>query len=177
MKKYIGVISGIMFALSLGVAFAQITGGGIQIGTAPNGQTVVSGNIQTRVGSASQQPTAAQGQMVPGSSAYQQGAYQRQSQTADLSFVTNLLAQFGGIISLLPKLLIGVAVILFFWFLIKYFIIDADKEEERKKAVSGMGMSLAALFIMVALWGILAFFGNAVGINPNTTVNAPQLPR
>jgi hypothetical protein len=175
-------------ALSMGIAYAQITGGGAQVTCIrynPDGscaQTAVSGNIQ--VGGprgATTPPTGvpgAPGGMV-GSPAYQQGGVgPRQQQTADLSFVSNLLAQFGGIIAMLPKLLLGVAVVLFFWYLIRYFIIDADKDgEARSKAVKGMGLALAGIFVMVTLWGIIAFFGDAIGLNPNVQVNAPQLPR
>lgn len=188
MKKYIGVISGIMFALSIGVASAQITGGGVQATCVRYNQdgscaqTGVSVNVQTGggatggvrpVGTTATPPiNGNQGGTIV------RGQAQRQSTTADLSFITNLLAQAGGIISLLPKLLLGVAVVLFFVYLIKYFIIDADKDgEARSKAVKGMGYSLAAIFVMVTLWGIIAFFGDAIGLNPNVVVSAPALPR
>ncbi|MDQ1282082.1 MAG: hypothetical protein QG630_433 [Patescibacteria group bacterium] len=190
MKKYIGVISGIILALSMGIAYAQITGGGAQVTCIrynPDGscaQRAVSGNIQVGGGSGGVGPGANNGAPntsggMGGSPAYQQGgAGPRQQQTADLSFISNLLAQFGGIIAMLPKILLGVAVVLFFWYLIKYFIIDADKDgEARSKAVKGMGLALAGIFVMVTLWGIIAFFGNALDINPNAQVNAPQLPR
>ncbi len=185
MKKYIGVISGIIFALSIGIASAQITGGGAQVTCirynqdGSCAQTAVSGNIQVggpRGGPVGGNPTVG-GPGVAGTPAYQQGQIQRQSQTADLSFIGNLLAQFGGIIALLPKLLLGVAVVLFFYYLIRYFIIDADKTDKRSEAIKGMGMALAGIFIMVTLWGIIAFFGDAIGLNPTATVNAPQLPR
>lgn len=184
MKKYIGVISGIFFALSIGIAAAQITGGGVQVNCVRYNQdgscaqTGVSGNINVggvgagvTTGNAGRPVTG-----VAGTPAYQQGAAgMRQSQTADLSFITNLLAQFGGIISMLPKILLGVAVVLFFWYLIQYFITDGA--EDKSKAVKRMSYSLAAIFIMVTLWGIIAFFGDAIGLNPNVVVSAPALPR
>lgn len=185
MKKYIGVISGIMFALSIGIASAQITGGGAQVTClrynqdGSCAQTGVSVNVQTGGGTGG--ATGGVGGPVGGAPmggvpAYQQGAAGvRQTQTADLSFIGNLLAQLGGIISLLPKLLLGVAVVLFFWYLIQYFITDGA--EDKSKAVKRMGYSLAAIFIMVTLWGLIAFFGNAIGINPNAAPPAPQLPR
>lgn len=189
MKKYIGVVSGVIFALSIGIASAQITGGGVQVvcvrynadGTCAQTGTSVnvqgSGGVGVNIQTGGVRPPT---QGLPANGVLANGVPPqavRQSTTADLSFITNLLGQLGGIITILPRLLMGVAVILFFWFLIKYFIIDADKEEGRAKAVKGMGLSLAALFVMVTLWGIIAFFGNAIGINQNTTVNAPQLPR
>lgn len=189
MKKYIGVISGIIFALSMGIAYAQITGGGAQVTCIrynPDGscaQTAVSGNIQVGGPRGPAVPPGGgapgpNGGMMGGSPSYSQGSSgPRQQQTADLSFISNLLAQFGGIIAMLPKLLLGLAVVLFFYYLIRYFIIDADKTDKRSEAVKGMGLALAGIFIMVTLWGIIAFFGDAIGLNPTATVNAPQLPR
>lgn len=205
MKKYIGVISGIIFALSIGIASAQFGAGAagcikyedkctkydptgqclatqkvcvqtgtISVGTSPVGGTGSTGG--TRPGSTATPPIN-ENQQVGNQSSIVRGQTQRQSTTADLSFVTNLLAQAGGIISMLPKLLMGVAVVMFFVFLIRFFIIDADKAEDKQKAVKGMGYSLAAIFVMVTLWGIIAFFGDAIGLNPNVQVSAPALPR
>ncbi|MBP9765849.1 MAG: hypothetical protein KBD12_01275 [Candidatus Pacebacteria bacterium] len=198
MKKYIGVISGVIFALSIGIASAQIIGGGVQVtcvryntdgscaqtGTSVNVQAAGGVGVNVQTGGVRPVVSGVPANGVPangtpaGNASYQQGKVVRQSgNTADLSFITNLLAQLGGIISLLPPILLGVAVVLFFWFLIRYFIVDADKEEGREKAVKGMGYSLAAIFVMVTLWGIIAFFGDAIGINPTAQVNAPKLPR
>lgn len=199
MKKYIGVISGIMFALSIGVASAQFGAGAagcikyedkctkydptgqclatqkvcvqtgtISVGTSPVGGTGSTGG--TRPGSTATPPiNGNQGGTIV------RGQAQRQSTTADLSFVTNLLAQAGGIIAMLPKILLGVAVIIFFFNVIKYFITEVP--DEKNMAVKRMGYSLAAIFVMVTLWGIIAFFGDAIGISSNVTVNAPALPR
>ena len=209
MKKYIGVISGIIFALSIGIASAQVTG---NLGTCVIWNKTCSqyeigsdgkrtGNCLKEVNTTCKQWVGVSGggtngnggssagssgggvpvmngnQQVSNQSSIVRGQTQRQSTTADLSFVTNLLAQAGGIISMLPKLLMGVAVVMFFVFLIRFFIIDADKAEDKQKAVKGMGYSLAAIFVMVTLWGIIAFFGDAIGLNPTATVYAPQLPK
>lgn len=184
MKKFIGVLMGLALVLSFNTSFAQITGGSVNVvcvrynADGICAQTSVGVGVTTGSGAG----TPAGGPLGtpaggPVNGAYSQGQYQRSNNTADLSFVANLLAQFGGIIGMLPKILTGVAVVVFFWFLIRYFMKGQDKPEDKKKAMNGMLYSLLAIFVMVALWGILAFFGDALGINPNTTVNAVQLPR
>ena len=177
MKKYIGIFSGIILALSLGFVSAQVNGG---LSTCISWNHDANGNNTTcaqyiGVSTGGVQTNGAQTVGTPGTPAYQQGVNgARQTNTADLSFVSSLLAQIGGIVKMLPPILMGVAVVAFFWFLIRYFITDAA--EDKSKAVKNMGYSLAAIFVMVTLWGIIAFFGDAIGLNPNVQVSAPQLP-
>lgn len=99
---------------------------------------------------------------------------------ADLSFFKGFLMSAGSIIAMLPPILMGLAVVVFFWYLIQ-FIINKNKgsgggKDENKKNASGMAYSLLAIFVMVTLWGIIAFFGDAIGINSNVQVTAPTLP-
>ena len=183
MKKFIGVLMGLALVLSFNTSFAQITGGSVNVvcvrynADGSCAQTSVGVGVTTGSGAGTVGVPAGGTAGGPVNGAYSQGAYNRSNNTADLSFVANLLAQFGGIIGMLPKILTGVAVVVFFWFLIRYFMKGDASAEEKKKAMNGMLYSLLAIFVMVALWGILAFFGDALGINPNTTVNAVQLPR
>ncbi len=183
MKKYFGVLAGLVLALSMSFASAQITGGGVQVvcvrynQDGSCAQTAVSANVMTGSGTGGAVNTGAGGAVVNGGPAYQQGQYQRGAGTADLTFVANLIAQVGGIVRLLPPILTGIAVVAFFIYLIRYFLISKDNADGKKKDLSGMMYSLLAIFVMVALWGIIAFFGDAIGINPNTTVRSVQLPQ
>ena len=95
---------------------------------------------------------------------------------ADLSFFRNLIGGVGGLVTMLPPILLGVAVVVFFFYLIKYLIAGKNDPAEKKKALTSMIYALVAIFIMVTLWGIVAFFGDFIGINPNVQVNAPALP-
>lgn len=114
-----------------------------------------------------------------GTPSYVQGQNYRQGMgtNADLSFFGNLIAGVGGLVRMLPPILLGIAVVVFFFFLIRYLIAGKNSPEDRKKSLTGLLYSLLAIFIMVTLWGIIAFFGDAIGINPNVQVNAPVLPR
>lgn len=127
------------------------------------------------------QPTNAggvNGSAVP-TSAYVQGQNQRQigSQQVDLGFFTSLIMQLKNIVSWLPQLLLGIAVVVFFIYLIKYIISANSSSEKKSTSLKGMMYSLVAIFVMVCLWGIIAFFGDAIGINPNVGVKAPSVPQ
>lgn len=187
-RKYLGAFLTLGLVFSFGFAAAQITGGGVQVtcvrynADGSCAQTAVGANVNvgsprtgTGVGNTGTPGINGNQPVYTGQPAYQQNQYQRTTQTADLSFVGNLINQVGGIIRLLPPILMGAAVVAFFWFLIRYFINQAP--DEKGTALKRMGYSLAAVFVMVALWGIIAFFGDAIGINPNVQVNAPTLPR
>ncbi len=97
--------------------------------------------------------------------------------TFDFGFITRFLGQSRGIIGMLPAMLMGVAVVVFFFFLIKYLMFGKNDPKEKQKALHGMMYSLIAIFIMVALWGIIAFATDTLGINTNVEVVAPMIPR
>lgn len=181
MKKFIGVLMGLALVLSFNTSFAQITGGSVNVvcvrynADGSCAQTSVGVGVTTGSG-AGTVGVPAGGAPQQNGGAWQQGAYNQANNTANLGFITNLLGQFGGIVRMLPPILTGLAVIVFFWYLIKYFMVGAENAEKRKEALTKMMYSLIALFVMIALWGILAFFGGILDINPNTTVNAVQLP-
>lgn len=179
MKKYIGIIAGLAVALSLGLAGAQSGGvnvSGICLERNSAGVCIRYGNVS--VGT-TQAGGAVQGGVIQnGNPAYVQGAnINRQTGQADLTFIGNLINQVGGIVRLLPPILLGAAVVVFFWFLITYLIAGKQDPAEKQKALKSMMYSLGAIFVMVALWGIVAFFGDIIGINPNVQVSAPVLPR
>lgn len=188
MKKYIAIFAGLVMMLSLGAASAQITGGGVNVqcvrwdtdGTCAQysaGANIITGSGVTQgAGGTYQQPGAYQQQ--PMTPAYVQGQNTRRpgAQMADLMFFGNAVNQAGGIIRMLPAILLGIAVVVFFYFLIRYLIAGKNEPGKKKEELSRMMYSLIAIFVMVTLWGIIAFFGDIIGINPNVAVTAPAIP-
>lgn len=175
MKKYIVIFAGIVLGLSLGAAAAQVTGGvGACVRFDSNNICVQYQNSPTPG-----QPGYGQPNYQQGGPAYSQGPNTRQigSQQADLSFFGNLIAGTGGLVRMLPPILVGAAVVVFFFFLIRYLIDGKTDPAEKKKHMKNMMYSLIAIFVMVTLWGIIAFAGDLIGINPNVQVTAPTLPR
>lgn len=58
--------------------------------------------------------------------------------------------------------LFALAIAVFIWGIIK-FIVAADNEEERAQGKKHLGWGLIGLFIMFAVWGIIAIIRNFIG--------------
>lgn len=91
-----------------------------------------------------------------------------------LSPIIQLINAAAYVVGLIIPILIGIALIVFFWGLIKY-IKSADKKSNGKKI---MQAGIVSLFIMVSVWGIIAFAQSALGIRGNSSApqNAPYIP-
>jgi hypothetical protein len=61
-------------------------------------------------------------------------------------------------------LIISLAVLGLFWFLLQFVWKGSSDPKAREEAIKGMGFSLIAIFIMVAVWGIIAFIANLTGV-------------
>ena len=61
-------------------------------------------------------------------------------------------------------LIISLAVIGLFYFLLMFVWKGSSDPKTRDDSVKGMGYSLIAIFVMVAIWGIIAFIANLTGI-------------
>jgi hypothetical protein len=78
-----------------------------------------------------------------------------------LQGITNIVQALGRIVGLLIPILVGVAVIVFFWGLVKYIRSSGEGHAEGRNI---MIAGLISLFVMVSLWGVIAFAGDALGI-------------
>ena len=88
--------------------------------------------------------------------------------------IKDLITAVGGLINPLIVILVGVALLVFFWGLAKFiFRVGGDE-----KAVEGgkrlMGWGLLALFVMLSVWGIIRFMQNALLLAPGGS--SPSLP-
>jgi len=86
--------------------------------------------------------------------------------------IKDLITAVGGLINPLIVILVGVALLVFFWGLAKFiFRVGGDE-----KAVEGgkrlMIWGLIALFIMISVWGIIRFMQNAL-LLPLPSGNSP----
>jgi hypothetical protein len=79
------------------------------------------------------------------------------------------------IVARLVPFAVGLAVVVFFWFLIK-FVINSNEPEAKNANLKGMGYSILALFVMVSIWGIIGFLGSVFGINQGGNVPIPGVP-
>ena len=98
--------------------------------------------------------------------------------SAQFANIQALIDAVGRIINMLIPILVGLAILAFFWGLVKY-ISGSGKSHDQGKNVMIAG--LVSFFIMVSLYGIVNFAGSAIGINQNgtgnaTRPNAPSIP-
>jgi len=75
------------------------------------------------------------------------------AQPRNFSEVANIVVNF---LSALLPVLVAIALLVFFWGLIKY-IARADSSDAREEGKQIMGWGVVALFVMVSIWGLVAF--------------------
>jgi hypothetical protein len=90
-----------------------------------------------------------------------------------LTNVQNLVHSAGNIVSSLIPILIALALVVFFWGLVRYIWSGGEfKEQGRTIMIAG----LVSLFVMVCVWGIVIFAAGALGVGVGGTAPAPGIP-
>jgi len=97
------------------------------------------------------------------------------AQTGDFGNIKRLVEGIGGIIKVALPIVIGLALLAFFWGLVK-FIFAQGNEETKTDAKKIMLWGLIALFVMVAVWGLVRFIGLSLGVTPGGTIDIPTVP-
>lgn len=75
--------------------------------------------------------------------------------------------------TLLP-VLIGLALLFFFWNLVRYAIVGGTNDQNREKARSLMMWGIIAFFVMIFIWGIVRLFTNVFGLQGVTEPVTPD---
>lgn len=89
----------------------------------------------------------------------------------ELDNVFSLVNSIRDVVDVLIPLVAALALLYFFWGLAK-FILNSDNEEARDSGKHIMIWGVVALFIIVSVWGLVAFIGDAIGI-PQDGGNQP----
>lgn len=84
-----------------------------------------------------------------------------------------LLAFIQDILRVAFPILVALAIILFVVQVVQWIRADGDDKSDKAKNVA---QSLLALFVLLALWGIIAFVINLTGVNPAQTPNFWDIP-
>lgn len=79
------------------------------------------------------------------------------------SGIQSLLQQVMSIITQLIPIVIGIAVLMFLWGVLKY--VTAKGEEDQKEARGVMLYGIIALFVMVSVWGLVNILGDTLNLN------------
>jgi len=83
---------------------------------------------------------------------------------ADLGNIQDLIESVGNIVDVALPIVVGIALLAFFWGLAK-FIFAAGNEEKKDEGKNIMIWGAVAIFVMVSIFGIVEFIGNALDID------------
>ena len=93
------------------------------------------------------------------------------AQTPDLAPLQIFIINVGRIVGMLVPILIGAALIVFFWGLVVYLF-----KQDHKAGRQLMLWGLITLFVMVAVWGIVRLGASALGVQLGGNAPAPGIP-
>lgn len=86
----------------------------------------------------------------------------------------NVLREIGNLVSLATPIIVGLALLFFFFGLAKY-ILNAGNEEEKQKSKGIMIWGIIALFVMVSVWGLVRLVSDTFKIDRTDTINVPSV--
>lgn len=89
--------------------------------------------------------------------------------------LTGLIRLAGDLLNMIIPVLIALALVIFFWGLIKY-ITKSGSEEGQKEGRKIMIAGLVVLFIMVSVWGIIRLAQNTLGVGGAPPIPPPFVP-
>ena len=90
----------------------------------------------------------------------------------ELGNVETFMTSLGRLINIALPIVVAIALLGFFWGLVK-FIFAQGSEEAKADAKKIMLWGLIALFVMVSVWGLVGFIGDALGIEQGEDVIVP----
>ena len=92
---------------------------------------------------------------------------------AQFTQTKSYIASIGSIVQMLTVIVMGLALLYFFWGLAK-FILAAGDEKKIAEGKSIMIWGIIALFVMASVWGLVAFVGSLVGVQQGQSLqNVP----
>ena len=93
-----------------------------------------------------------------------------------LDNVGNFIDTIIGLMNKVVPLLIGLAVLVFLWGVLKYVISGADDADKRKEARGFMIWGIVSIFIMVSVWGLVGILQSSFGVGDGSDITLPVLP-
>ncbi len=93
--------------------------------------------------------------------------------SAQLVGIKTLFYSFGQLVDGLILIVVGIALLAFFWGLVK-FIFAQGSEASKLEAKKIMGWGLVALFVMISVWGLVRFMQRE--LLPGADYSNPRIP-
>src|SRR3989344_570517 len=97
------------------------------------------------------------------------------AQGPQLGNLETLIKSIGDLVELALPIVVGLALLAFFWGLVK-FIFAAGDEAAKTAGKSIMLWGLVALFVMVSVWGLVKFINSALGVSQGGAPTIPTVP-
>ena len=95
--------------------------------------------------------------------------------TQQFNTINTNVQGLGTVINSLIAVVVALA-FLFFFYNLAIFIMASDKDK-KEKSLSNIGYSIIGIFVIVSIWGIVAFIGGALGVEDGSAVPGDiQLP-
>lgn len=91
------------------------------------------------------------------------------------SGILTMVNMFTNIIMMIIPLLVSLAVLAFFWGIVK-FISQAGDERSHEEGKNIMIWGMVALFVLVSFWGLVGWLQNVFGLRTGVTGVAPNTP-
>ena len=89
-----------------------------------------------------------------------------------LTNINTLVTSIGGIVKLLIPMMFAIAILVFFYGVVKY-ILAAGEEDSKATGRRIMIGGIIALFVIASVWGLVAFLGSATGIGQGGSITPP----
>jgi len=87
---------------------------------------------------------------------------------ATTSTLKDLIKLLAGYMNSALALLMGFAVLVFVYYIIKYFIIASDSSTDRTEAGKYVMYSILGFFIILSMWGLVNILSNTFDLGQNT---------
>lgn len=91
---------------------------------------------------------------------------------AALGNVSGLVADIGNIVNQIIPILFALALLAFFYGLVKYIF---GKEDDKAAAKKTMIWGVVALFVMASVWGLVRWIGDQVGVGQDAAPDVGNL--
>ncbi len=91
-----------------------------------------------------------------------------------LTKLDTIVTQSGTIVNKIIPIMFALALLGFFYGLVKYIF---GAEQDKEKAKKTMLWGIIALFVMATVWGLVKFVGDVFGVEGNTPAPTVGIPK
>ena len=91
-----------------------------------------------------------------------------------LTNLSTLVSSIGGIVNIAIPIVFSLALLAFFWGLVKYIFAQGD-ETSKADGKKIMLWGLVALFVGASVWGIVQFARTNLGVPTDNTIGVPRV--